>query len=111
MGGIYSTDVVYHTLQMATSAQNVDVPISVSREILRLAGVEIICRPDGYLPMSFLQAGDKTYKHLRQDIERKGRVFRLLEAEAARVTIVTLGISDDFSARGLIEMSIDYYNV
>ena len=58
-----------------------------------------------YLPMSFLQAGGKTYKDLRRDFERKGRVSQLLEAQAAKVTIVTLGKSDDFSVRGLIEVN------
>jgi hypothetical protein len=77
----------------------------VSREILRLAGVEIMCRSDGYLPMSFLRAGGKTYKDLTRDFERKGRVSQLLEAQAAKVTIVTLGKSDDFSVHGLIEVN------
>ena len=93
---------------MSTSAvlqQNDEAPLSVSREILRLAGVEIVCRSDGYLPMSFLEAGGKTYKHLRQDIERQGRIFQLLRAQSAKITIVTLGISDDFSVRGLIEVN------
>jgi hypothetical protein len=55
--------------------------------------------------MSFLQAGGKTYKDLNRDFKNKGRVSQILETVVARVKVFTLGKSDDFSVRGLIEVN------
>jgi hypothetical protein len=79
--------------------------IAAANAVLLLAGCEMECRADGYVPIEFLEAGGKRYKDLRQDFKRKGRVSQLLEAEASRATIVALGISDDFSVRALVEIN------
>lgn len=76
-----------------------------SNAVMMLAGVGIELREDYYIPLSFLKTGDKTYKDLNRDFSRKGRLSQLLEAEATRVTLVTLAKSDDFSVRGLIEVN------
>ena len=56
-------------------------------------------------PQKNLKAGGKQYKDLVRDFKNNGRLSRLLEAEAAKVKIFTLAESDDFSARGLIEVN------
>jgi hypothetical protein len=76
-----------------------------AKAILTLAGVEMDLRADGYVPMSFLHTGGKRYKDLMQDFQNKGRLSQLLEAEAAKAEISALATSDDFSARGLIEVN------
>ena len=78
---------------------------AAAKAILTLAGVEIQPRADGYIPMSFLKAGGKRYKHLSHDLKVKGRLSKLLDAEADRLAIVTRATSDDFSAKGLIEVN------
>jgi len=79
--------------------------MAVTREVIYLAGVEIACRADGYLPMSFLRAGGKTYKDLRRDFQRKGRISQLLKAQAARANLPVVATSEDFSVRGLLEVN------
>jgi hypothetical protein len=74
--------------------------IAATKAILTLAGVSIICRDDGYIPISeFLEAGGKSYKDLMTDFRRKGRLSQLLAVEASK--IVALGKSDE----GLIKMN------
>jgi hypothetical protein len=73
--------------------------------ILTLAGYKIEPRVDDYVPMSFLDAGGKTYKDLMKDFSRNGRLSQLLKAEAAKMSMVTVAKSDDFSTKGLIEVN------
>ena len=82
-----------------------NINVNASKAILLLAGVEIQLRPDSYFPMGFLEAGDKRYKDLMRDFKNNGRLSQLLHAEAAKLNLPTLAKSDDFSARGLIEVN------
>jgi hypothetical protein len=38
-----------------------------AKAVLTLAGVEVVLRADGYIPMTFLTAGGKQYKNLSLD--------------------------------------------
>ena len=47
-------------------------------------------------------------KDVMRNFNRNGRLSQLLDAEAAKVNLPTFAKSDDFSARGLIEIQLQH---